>query len=338
MVSLPTRLSKIGIAGIFGVLLLCSLLIACQTKAGENQPEEERLQLEQLPSGNYTDLTNRLGRLGSVSVGGLDRHYYLYEPSSYTGDRPIPLVLAFHGGHTRPQKLASTTNFNQLAETEHFMVVYPEGINRHWQDGRNTPNFDSSIDDIAFVRMLIEQLKTTKNIDHRRIYATGISNGGFLTLKLACDLSETIAAFAPVAATLPVTVKSQCQPQTPVSILLMSGTDDRFVPWQGGTMRKGQQILSMEETLDFWQQHNNCLLREAEDFLPDTDPTDGTSVRTIGYSGCRGNSQVRLVTVRGGGHTWPGGVGQPPGLVGKTSRDINATEVIWNFFKYQALP
>ena len=327
MVSINTRFFQLAVGSI-ATLMFLGLLTACSsTGAREDSTDTEVASISS-------------SMLKTIDFQDQQRTYYLYVPSSYrSDDSPMPLVLAFHGGQGRGEWLARNTGFNDLADKEGFIVVYPDAIDRHWNDGLNTPGFDPTIDDVSFVASLIDELEQTINIDRRRIYATGMSNGGFFTLRLACELSDRIAAFAPVAATLPVNITSQCRHENPVSILLIGGTDDTFVPWQGGSMRRGQQILSMRETFEFWKHHNACVSREEVYQLPDSDRTDGTDIESSTYWGCRSSSEVKLLKIRGGGHGWPGGR-RPlnPSLVGQTSYDINATEVIWNFFKRHALP
>ena len=338
MASTHTSSSRVVVIGLLSILLLFGLLTACNSTQAQQRPLRRQI-LERLQQRrNSTDRPNTAGTLEMLSVPALSRTYYQYTPTSYRPNRPTPLILGFHGGSTRAEKFSSTTDFNNLADREGFIVVYPQAIDRHWNDGLNTPGFDPNIDDVAFVRALIEEVKKNRNIDSRRIYATGISNGGFFTIRLACEMSDRIAAFAPVAAALAVNVQPKCQPKNPVSILLIGSPNDTFVPWLGGRMNKGTQILSMGQTVEFWKNRNGCTSREEIDPLPDRDPRDGTEVESSSYSGCRRNTEVRLLRVEGGGHTWPGGYGQPRALVGQTSRDINGSEVVWNFFKRHTLP
>ncbi|MBD2183261.1 hydrolase [Planktothrix sp. FACHB-1355] len=332
---------KIAITTIVAIILVLGLLTSCKTMQAQEEkaPIRERI-LERIQQRrNNRDLNNQAGISGTITLQGMQRTYYLYAPPSYRSNRPMPLILAFHGGRGQGERLAQTTGFNDLADREGFIVVYPDGIDKHWNDGVNTPGFDSSIDDVGFVKALIDEIGRSKNIDRRRIYATGISNGGFFTLRLACEMSERIAAFAPVAATMPVKLKSKCNLKKPVSILMIGGTNDRFVPWEGGqAIKGGDEIMSVVDTFEFWKQQNACVSREQVNRLPNNAPRDGTQVESSTYSGCRANAEVRLLTIEGGGHTWPGGYGQPRAVVGQTSGDINASEEIWNFFKRHALP
>ena len=269
---------------------------------------------------------------------GLDRSYLLYTPPSYNPEEPMPVVIGFHGGTTTAQKFSQTTKFNQLAAQEGFIVVYPQGIDKNWNDGRDVAGLPSQ-DDVAFVSAVIDDIKKIRNIDSHRIYATGISNGGFFTQRLACQLSDKIAAFASVASTLAQTMSTRCNPNNPVSILLINSPDDKFVPWQGGRMTRGLggYILSVPDTVRFWQQKNSCSPQPDVQSV-NNNKNGGTSIQISRYAQCKNGSEVILTTIYGGGHTWPNGLGQPQWLVGRTSQKIDGSSYIWNFFKRHTLP
>jgi polyhydroxybutyrate depolymerase len=277
---------------------------------------------------------------GSVTSGGMTRNYFIFVPSSYRAGQAVPLVLGFHGGGIGSGKgFARTTSFNQLAEQEKFIVVYPSGIDGQWNDGRGTPKLHPDISDVDFVSALLDQVEKDYSIDSRRIYATGISNGGFFTQRLACELSNRIAAFAPVAASMAAPLSKTCNPPKPVSILMINSPDDQFIPWKGGQMTKGAggQILSIANAVQFWQKHNGCRANPQEKTLTPLDQADPTQVTLQSYTGCRNGSEVLLYTIQGGGHTWPNGDRQPKFLLGVTSRNLTATNTVWNFFKRHSL-
>ncbi|CAN1208848.1 PHB depolymerase family esterase [Tumidithrix helvetica PCC 7403] len=261
---------------------------------------------------------------------GLKRTYALYTPPIYKDENSLPLVLGFHGGYTLASRFAITTGLNDLADEKKFLVVYPQGIDSHWNDGRGTTN--PQIDDVGFVEALIHEIQNLRNIDSRRIYVTGISNGGYFVQRLACQLPQKIAAFASVAATLPVPLRDCRQGQLPVSILMINSPNDTFVPWEGGigTKGKGGEILSVPATVEFWRQHNGCSSIKETQLL-------GDNVEMMRYSGRNSEVEVILVTVKDGGHTWPGGKQQPQWLVGKTTKEIQASYLIWDFFQRHTL-
>lgn len=274
-----------------------------------------------------------------ITYQGRLRTYILHTPKDYTPNRSMPLVLVFHGGNGRGRSVQRNSGFNDLADQQGFFVAYPDGIDRHWNDGRlDTDNPD--VDDVGFVAALIDHLVKTKNIDSSRVYATGISNGGAMVLKLACDLSDKIAAFAPIASSLSVRLASSCKPSKPVSILMFNSPDDPYMPWEGGMGRgRGGMKLSVPETVEWWRKHNDCSPQADNNTLPMTAASDGTRVRVSRYSGGRSDTEVVLYTIEGGGHTWPGGqLSRREQEFGTTSRQVDASEVMWEFFQRHALP
>jgi polyhydroxybutyrate depolymerase len=297
--------------------------------------EQRRKPTEENPSPIPSMTT--AGETRTIMSQGIQRTYLLYTPGRYTENKPTPLVIAFHGGRSNPQRLAMTTDFNTLADREGFIVAYPAGVNQNWNDGRASEGLPQQ-DDVAFVSTMIDHIQTLRSIDRSRIYATGISNGGFMTQRLACELSQKIAAFAAIAATFPAALADRCRPNKIVPILMMHSPDDRFVPWQGGTMVRGQGgvILSFPQTVDFWKTNNKCTSSQPVKSLGQA-VEDGTEVTITRFTGKTPKTEVISVRIDGGGHTWPSGTGQPEWLVGKTSQKLNASQSIWDFFKRHSL-
>jgi polyhydroxybutyrate depolymerase len=265
----------------------------------------------------------------SLEFDELRRTYQLFIPASYDGSKAVPLVVALHGGYGNGQKMSDLTNFSSVAKREGFIVVYPDGYQISWNDGRGTTAAaQQSINDVGFISSLIDKLSSDYKIIPEQIYVTGFSNGGYLSYRLACELSEKIAAVAPVGANMAETVAATCAPKRAIPVLQMNGTSDPLTPYEGGAPR-GSPVLSAEKSVAYWATKNSC--REASSTpLPDT-ARDDTTVTLTSYSGCLAN--VQLYTVNGGGHTWPSGLQYlPERRIGKTSQDINASEVIWKFF------
>jgi len=258
-------------------------------------------------------------------VGGR-RSYLVYVPTTYQAGRPVPLVLVFHPAGGSGRSMARHTRFTALAEREGFVVVYPDGIGGRWNDGRRP----SSRDDVGFVRALLDTLRGEVTVDSSRVYATGISNGAMLSYRLACDLPGVFAAIAPVAGALPVALAERCVPATPLSVAAVQGTADPILPYDGGGSPPAA-VLPAERSVAFWAEAAGCAPANPEAQVRDG-VTDGTKVRRISYPSCPGNRAVVLYAVEGGGHTWPGG---PAGSrrVGRVSRELDATSVIWNFFR-----
>ena len=274
---------------------------------------------------------------GKLSDQGQLRTYYLYTPKSYNPNRPMPLVLVFHGSNGTGHSIADVTRFNDLAEKKGFIVVYPDGINHNWRIRRG--GFYPKVDDVSFVAALIDHLKQVRNIDSHRIYATGFSKGAILTQDLACELSNQIAAFASVAGALPVSVKPSCQPQTPVSMLMINGTNDQSVYYEGDPRDQRGALVSIPETIDFWRSQDKCTSPAQAQQLPDPKPRDRFKVNISCYSGCRAGSEVTLMAVVDGGHMWPGGASQDESVKRfNANLGFNASETIWDFFQRHTLP
>ena len=274
-----------------------------------------------------------------LEVGGARRSYLLHLPPSHQRARPLALVLVLHGAGGRGTGMARHTGMSRLAEREGFAVAYPDGVGRRWNDGRG---IGGARDDVGFIRSLIDTLGREMAIDRARIYATGISNGATFLHRLGCELPGVLAAIAPVAGSMPVPVSERCAatgadgvtegsvPSAP-AVLAIQGTADRFMPYDGGQgAGGGRPVLSARATADFWARLNGCTGPAAES--PTDTVRDGTRVRRDRYTGCRGDRAVELVTVEGGGHTWPGGPAAAS-RVGRASREIDATQAIWTFFQ-----
>lgn len=274
----------------------------------------------------------------TIEVGGRTRSFYFWAPAGTHSER-VPLVIVFHGGYGSPRKIAGQTGFSEVADRHGFAVAYPASID-HWNDGRDaTAGFG---DDTAFTSALIEHLVDTEHVDRNRIYVTGASNGGLMTLRLACERADEIAAFAVVAASFPDTYMSRCRPRRPVPIMIMHGSEDRLIPEAGATIpggkrRLGGTIQPLRDTVEFWRQHDGCRPEPDIRMLPDS-TQDGTTVRVMEYRGCAPGAETIFVDVIGGGHTWPGARVNPVGrMAGPVSHDIDGTQVIWEFFRNHTL-
>lgn len=279
----------------------------------------------------------------TLQVGGLQRTFLVHVPRSYDGKTAMPVLFALHGGRATGRGMNTLTGFNGLAEEKGFIVVYPDGVDKFWNDGRATAKH-KEVDDVGFISALIDHLGQTYNVDRRRVFVTGISNGALMSMHLACDLSEKIAAIASVAGAIPVDIAPQCKPHHPMPVLMIHGTSDPIVPYTGGEIfafggrAQGGRVLSVKETAVKWAAHNKCATTSQRTELPDTDQRDGTRVNREVFSGCQQNAEVIVYTIVDGGHTWPGGPQYlPERIIGKTTRDINGSEIIWDFFSSKSL-
>jgi polyhydroxybutyrate depolymerase len=263
----------------------------------------------------------------TLQVNGETRRYLLHLPPAWRRDHPAPLLLVFHAGGGRARDIAPHTGFNRLADREGFVVAYPQGMRGRWNDGRGFAT--ATHDDVGFVRGLVDSLTSELGTDPRRVYATGISNGAMFSYRLACDLPGMFAAVAPVAGAMPAELAAGCSQAAPVSVLGFQGTADPLMPYAGGGTGQ-RRVLSAERSVAFWAMLSGCAVAPVTTEEPDR-VTDGTRVRHATYIGCRGGRSVELYTIEGGGHTWPGGPAAAA-RVGRVTREIDATELIWRFF------
>jgi polyhydroxybutyrate depolymerase len=277
----------------------------------------------------------------TLLVGDLMRTYYLHVPPNLPKGQPVPLVLIFHGGNGTPAFAERESKFSELADLQGFLVAYPQGFGKSWNDGRGVkaiPAQRNNVDDVAFVAALIDDTSRIHKVDPKRIYATGISNGAIFSHYLADNLSSRIAAIAPVAGGMPETLEKAFKPEEPVSVLILNGTKDPIVPYLGGDIAllgaKRGRIISTEEAAGKWAAHNRCERVPTLEVVPNKNPNDGCFPKKLSYANCRVGTEVVLYRMEGAGHTWPDGLQYlPERLVGKVCRDFSATQLIWEFFK-----
>lgn len=269
---------------------------------------------------------------GFIVSSGKKREYLLYIPKSYDHTKPTPLIISMHGAGGWPTQQMDLSEWNRLAESQRFLVVYPSGLD---DDGPRTWSVDRGsglLKDVRFISELIDKLEASYNIDPERIYANGFSNGGGMAFVLSCTLSDRIAAVGMVGAaqTLPWT---WCTDHRPVPMITLHGTADRMAPYNGGQSPVAPD-LDPFPSIPFWTakwaQRNRCGITPIES-------TFAADVTRREYTNCAGNADVVLYTIRGGGHTWPGGQPLPEWFVGPTSRSIDGTNLMWEFFRAHPL-
>jgi polyhydroxybutyrate depolymerase len=272
----------------------------------------------------------------TLEVGGRERSYLVHVPPKYDPRQPTPVVLAFHGGMTNAAIMALASGLSEKADKAGFIVVYPNGTGKGnlllvWNSGGFEKSFAEKLpDDVAFVGAILDNLARRVNVDPKRVYATGISNGGMMCYRLAAELSQRIAAIAPVSGTTSV---DKCRPRRPVPVMHFHGTEDKFVPFQGPDSWTARFLTfkSVEETIRIWARIDGCPRKPKTLELPDK-VDDGTTVRQEIYGPGKEGTEVVLFIVEGGGHTWPGRQWPIPWL-GKTTRDISANDLTWEFFQ-----
>ena len=285
-----------------------------------------------------SDATAAQFRGGKVEVDGYTREFFMHIP--VPGRETMSVVFALHGGGGRAQAFATYLDLDIYSNDENILFVYPDGFERHWNDGRTDSPHSAhaeGIDDVKFFRRLVDVLAEHFPVDRDRVYAVGISNGGMMTLRLACEAADLFAAVASIAASMPDQLARDCRPSRPIPILFVSGTDDPMMPYAGGQVAPRFRALGLvrpvEETVAQWVGFNGCAERASVQSLPDADPTDGSRVVSLRYLPCRDGAEVRFLRVDGGGHTWPGAKRYAPEwMVGTTNRDIDANRVVLDFF------
>lgn len=254
---------------------------------------------------------------------GHQRTFTVHVPPGY--DRtPTPLVFDLHGYSESAEQQAELTSLQAKADAENFIVVHPDGLGllKGWNAGSCCNGED---DDVHWVETLIDTLSSELCIDDKRVYAAGLSNGGAMSARLACELSDRIAAIAPVAGT-PVIDMSGCAPSRPVSVLAFHGTGDTIIPYNGNALFG---VPSVDATMNRWAAIDGCTGSPTVTF-------DQGDVTCLTRTACAQGSEVTLCRVDGGGHTWPGGQARP--LYGYTTDDIIATDRIWAFFAAHPMP
>lgn len=275
----------------------------------------------------------------SIEVGGRERTFVVVTPNNAKRGERLPTVIALHGALMKGRSLQKIFGLDALIEGGRFAVVYPDGLKRRWNDGRSPDQ--RGPDDVRFILRLAEHVVQEGLADPRRLYLLGVSNGGMLTYRIACEAPGVFAAYAAVIANMSALVAEDCKQGQPAPMLVINSTNDRLMPYDGGEVgffRNRGEVLSTEETIDFWRRHNGCSEKSEMKPLPDKDRDDDSTVDARQYSDCRTGSAVVLLTVEGGGHVPPGAQleGRPflqRILGGKGNQDISAADVSWKFFK-----
>ena len=262
---------------------------------------------------------------GSITHDALQRTYILYVPASYSPGSPAPLVINFHGYGSNSTEQMYYGDFRMIADTAGFLLVHPMGtLDPNGQPYWNA-NWGGTVDDIGFTEALIDSLASEYNVDLNRVYSTGMSNGGFMSYTLACELSNRIAAIASVTGTMNLNQSLSCTPQHPMPVMEIHGTADPTVPYTGGSFME-----SIDNTLDYWVSFNQCDNTAIVTNVPDIDPSDGCTAEHHVYQNGANGVEVEHYKIINGGHTWPGAFPLPS--LGNTNQDIDASYKIWEFF------
>lgn len=258
------------------------------------------------------------------------RFYYLYIPASYDAQAPVPLVFAIHGFAQGALGLAGYSGWEAVAEEHGFILVYPQGsgVIARWETGLFA-GLEGEIDDVGFFSDMIDTISQSLCIDSTRVYANGLSNGGGMSYRLACQLSDRITAIGGVAGAY--TEFGGCEPNRPVPFILFHGTDDSIVPYVGGDSAMFN-FPSIENFVLTWAERNECDLEPQNETIAD-------DVSMMAYTGCANEADVILYTILGGGHTWAGAniTRLSDRFGGYVTQSISASELMWTFFSRYTL-
>ena len=265
---------------------------------------------------------------GSLDIGSRTRRYFLHAPPGYDGKKPLPLVLVLHGGGQSPESAERMSGMSAKADKEGFLAAYPSGTGRSsrmptWNSG-NCCGYaiQNNVDDVAFLRALIDKLEHDYSVDPRRIFVTGISNGGMMSYRVGCELADKIAAIAPVEGAQ----NTDCRPSGPVSVIVFHGSADRLVPFNGGStpfqIGPKRSDNSVANAIAFWVKKDGC--------SPTPKHDENGAAHTDVYSGCKNGTGVALYAIQGGRHSWPGGR--------ISGSSVPATDLMWSFFLQHPKP
>lgn len=264
--------------------------------------------------------------LGTLISNGITREYRIYVPASYSSAHAVPLLLNLHGYTSNGAFQEYYGDFRAIADTANFLIVHPNGTfdaagERFWNTWVPPGN---GVDDVKFLSDLLTLVQSRYSVDPERIYSTGMSNGGFMSYELACQLSSRIAAIASVTGSILPSRLNVCTPLHPVPILEIHGTADYVVPYNS------TWYTSIPSVLDYWVRFNGCSPIPVITNVPNTDTTDACTAVRYQYGGGRAGSVVEHYRIVGGGHSWPGA---PTNNNAVTNRDINASKEIWRFLR-----
>ncbi len=270
----------------------------------------------------------------TIKVDGRARDYLLRLPTSAW---PAPLLIVLHGGGGRNSQIERHSELTEPALSAGYAVVYPQGFDKHWNDGRGDVKSTAAkedIDDVKFLLALITRLVKAGQADAKRVYVVGISNGAMMSLRLACEAADRLAGVVTIVGSLGEDTAATCHPARPVPLLMLNGTEDPLVPYDGGAVgllggERGS-VIAVEATLALFAQANGCQEAKLE-AIDDPAPRDGIGVEELAYQGCA--APTTLVRYLGGGHGWPG-AGQYLGkaLIGVVPDGPEANELLLDFF------
>ncbi|HWY19857.1 MAG TPA: PHB depolymerase family esterase [Candidatus Acidoferrum sp.] len=326
----------------------------------ESEPKTEQAPQPQSPQPQAQE-SQKHDAQEELEINEHTRTYVVHLPQGYDSQQHYPVVILLHGRDQDAAEMARLTHFNEFADKDSIIAVYPNAANGRWAAGTGQPppyrrgpyrrrgiygpgypppgqrpdagerrQGAHGPEDMPFLHRMLDKLATHYSVDTRRIYAVGLGEGGFMALRMGCNMADRVAAIAVVGAAMPKTLN--CIPSRPIPVLLINGTDDPIVHYDGGRYKDGLlHLLSAEDSAKEWARLNRCSEKPTESKLPSLQK-GGRDTKVYLFDGCRENAQVALYAVKDGGHTWPGGEQyMSEKEVGKTSNALNANETIWSF-------
>ncbi len=260
--------------------------------------------------------------MGSIQHNGIQRDYRLHLPPNLLPGSHPPLVFNLHGFTSNAMQQETYSDMNAVADTAGFIVCYPNGVGNAWNIGVAG---GSTADDLGFIATLIDSFHVQYGIDRERVYSCGMSNGGFFSYRLACEMSDRIAAIASVTGSMTNQLLNNCTPARPMPVLEIHGTADQLVAYNGAMGNAG-----IPAVIAAWAAKNGCTGQVLTGSYPDVVGSDQTTANFEIHTGCEEDVEVKLITIQNGGHTWPGAF--PTVIFGATCQDFEASVEIWNFF------
>ena len=356
-----TKMTAIISAAI--ILILISAVFATQQEQRIQQrdvqtvapdaadPSQEKLEIKEKPRWLTRGNFETTGVEVTLEHKGHDRQYRIHVPKNYDEKMPWPIVLCLHGGGGSHDQ-ASSVGLSPLADKNNFIAVYPNGINNHWNDGRDSQVYkehDRLIDDVDYLITVVGKVREEYSVDAKQVFVMGISNGGFMTQRLAMEHSETFSAAGVIVASMGKAIEKDFNPELPVSIVYMNGTADPLVPYTGGRLTvdlfprfrklRGKPVenrgscISTDAAVKHWLNRNGLKSKPTVTKIEDRDKTDSSTVELCLWTGGKRKTAVALYKVIGGGHGVPGTPEMLPKITGRTNQDINGLEKIWAFFR-----
>lgn len=318
----------------FILTFLLIWVIGCSDESSNDVPPKE-------DEPNSTLLTNQ-----KISINGTNRIYDVFLPSSHNNSTELPVILDLHGFSSNANEQREISDFTDLAEENDFIMVWPQALatgpncllagvsGKYWN-----ANWGIEVEDINFIDNLIDQLAEDYNVDLKRVYVTGLSNGGFMVYSIACALSERVAAVASVAGSMTEDLlNTTCQPARQIPVMHVHGTDDAVIFWDGEESCQ-DGIAAINDVVSFWRTNAGCSDTFMEASYEDIDTSDGSTARMLTYNNC--GNKMKFLIIDNGGHNWPGSeyqINQGFSILRPINNDIVTNKLIWEFFKQHSLP